>query len=563
MLRKLILLFGRKRAEDDLEDELRLHLQLRALQLRDAGSTEPEAATQAVRQFGNRTAIEEQVRDAWSWMWLEHLLRDLRFAARALRKHAAFSAIAIASLALALGANTTIFAFARAIVIKKLPVRGADRLVILRQRNEMFHMENCCFTFRVFQELRKRDLGFEDLLAVKETDVDLTGEDQSEKVTAELVSGNYFRMLGVRPVLGRLIGDADDAPGGARVCVISYRLWQERYGGRQEAIGRRANIDGVPFEIVGVTARGFTGAALHEAHDIELPASALKVVMGEDRDAVGWAEVMGRLRPGVTPAEAAARLNAVGLEVEKQTGLNFSPKDLFRLADGSQGLDSKKEQFGRPVLLLFALVAVVLIVACANLTALLLVRSVERAPEAGVRMALGASRAALVRHFLAESLALAVAGGAAGWFVAYALTRALLKILGPDGEGLAPHVRADPALFAFSAAATLLAGAVFGWLPAWRAAQCDPLDAIRRRQTTRGWAMPSRALLSGQIALSLALLFGAGLFVRTLHNLRAIDIGFRPENVLLLHLDVSHTPEGSEGAGPFFEELLRRLGGVS
>lgn len=557
MWRKLKLLIGRRRAEAELEDELRLHVRLRARQLRETGASEEESNAQAARQFGNRAIIAEDVRETWSWVWLERFVRDLMLAARTLRKNAAFSAVAIASLALALGATTAVFSFARAIVLKKLPAPGAERLVILRQHNEMFHMENCCFSYRVFREFRKHDLGFEDLLAIKDSDADVTDRERSWKATAELVSGNYFRMLDVHPALGRLIGEADDASEDARVCVIGYRMWQERFGGRRDAVGKRVDIDGAPFEIIGVTQPGFSGATLHETHDLELPSSAAKLIFGEDRENFGWVEIVGRLRPGVSPPQAASRLNASGLQLERDAGWTMSPKDTFRLEDGSQGIDSKKERFGRPVLLLFALVGLTLIVACANLSALLLVRSVERTAEAGVRMALGGSRAALLRHYLAESLTLAVAGGVAGWAVSLALTRALLNILGTEGEGLARHVSPDATLFAFSVAVTALTGIAFGLLPAWRAANSDPLAAIRRTEASCKRAMASRALLCGQIALSLALLFGAGLFVRTLHNLRSIDVGFRPENIVIAPIDVSHAmPEAA--AGPFFEDLLRR-----
>jgi predicted permease len=489
---------------------------------------------------------------------LEQIFDDLRFALRSLRKRPSFTLVAIVSLAVALGANTAIFSFARAIVIKTLPVPGADRLVILRQHNEMFHMENCCFTHRFFEELRKQDVGFEDVLAVDKAEINLTDQDQTEKVTAEMVSGNYFRMLGVRPLLGRLIDDSDDATEGSRVCVISYRLWQERFAG-SDVIGRRVVINTTSFQIIGVTPREFTGAALHEPHDIELPSLAGGALLGTNSEGTFWLHLIARLKPGVTAAQATARLDVVGLEIEKQESPsnNSWGTGAFRLADGSQGVDSKKEQFGKPVLLLLGLVAVVLLAACTNLAALLLVRSVERRAESGVRLALGGTRAALVRPFLAESMMLAIAGGIAGWALARVLTDMLLKMLGAQGEGLAREVQPDGAVFAFGAAVTFLAGIVFGFLPAWRASQADPLDALRAKNAPRGRFAASRVLVAAQIALSLALLFGAGLFVRTLHNLRSIDVGFRPESVALLRLDLSRTTH-AKNSSPFFEDLLRR-----
>jgi len=488
----------------------------------------------------------------------ERILEDLRYSLRSLRRRPSFTLVAIVSLAVALGANTAVFSFARAIVIKTLPVPGADRLVILRQHNEMFHMENCCFTRRFFEELRKQDVGFEELLAVDAADINLTDQDETEKVKAEMVSGNYFRILGVRPLLGRLIEEADDASAGSRVCVIGYRLWQERFGGN-DVIGRRVLINTTPFQIIGVTAREFAGAALHETHEIEIPESAGAAILGMDGETTFWLHLIARLKPGVTVPQATARLNAAGLTIQKQQAraANISALDTFRLADGSQGIDSKKEQFGKPVLLLFGLVGVVLVAACTNLVALLLVRAVERTAEAGVRRALGGSRAALLRPFLVESMVLAIAGGLAGWILARVLTKVLLRMLGTQGEGLARQVQPDSGMFAFCAGVTLAAGIIFGLWPAWRAAQADPLDAMRGKSAPRGRFAASRILVAVQIALSLALLFGAGLFVRTLHNLRSIDVGFHPESVSLLRLDLSRTTH-ARNAVPFFDDLLHR-----
>jgi predicted permease len=563
--RKLTILARKRRAAEELDEEVRLHVELRAERLRQTGMEPEEAPYAASRKFGNRTLIAETSRETWSWRWLDHLARDLRYALRALRKSPSFSLVAILSLAVALGANTAVFSFARAIVMKQLPVANAGRLVILRQHNEQFHMENCCFSYRFFQDLQKQNVGFEKVLALSSLELKFTDREQTEKIDAEFVSGNYFRMLGVRAAAGRLLDDADDSSEGAgHVCVISYRLWQERFGGRPDAIGRRVLLDKEPVQIVGVTADGFTGLSLHDPRDLQAPSSLLGKLTGSAREASGLgAEVVARLKPGVTLAQAAARLQVVGLQIEKASGLNFTERDTFLVNDGSQGLDSKKEQFGKPVLLLLGLVAVVLLVACANLAALLLVRSVERTVEAGVRLALGGSRAALLRHFLAESLVLAAAGGAVGWGLAQLLTGVLLKLLGSQGEGLEQHVRPDAAIFAFSAAVTFAAGILFGLLPAWRASRCDPLHAIRGLGPAGGGrSLMSRLLIGGQIALSLALLFGAGLFIATLRNLRSIDIGFQRENVALLHVDLSDTPYAQNGAPQFFEDLLRRARGL-
>ncbi len=554
---------SRKRREEDLDRELRGHLDLEAQELRDAGVPIENARYAAQRAFGSIALVKEDTRAMWGWTSIERLWQDLRYATRIMARRPVFAAVAVLSLAIALGANTAVFSFARAIVLKTLPVPGAERLVLIRQHNEMFHIENCCFMYPFFRELRKQDAGFEDVLAVKATEVNLTDGDQTQLLRAEIVSGNYFEMLGVRAAAGRLLLESDDlAEGASPVCVISHRLWREHFGGSPDVIGRRVLLNREPFLIVGVSEAGFLGAALHEPHDLQVPASMTAALLGDRRDSFGWAELIARGKPGVGLPQAQARLNGIGRQIiQRVTGPIMSDRDNFVLRDGSQGIGSKKEQFAKPALLLLLLVAVVLLVACANLAALLLVRSVERTREAGMRVALGASRPALFRQFFVESLLLAASGGIAGWLFAHLLVQALLSLLGPQSEGLVHQVRPDVTVFAFSVATTLAAGILFGTLPAWRAARADPMPAVHGTpQVGSGgrWFL-SRFVVAGQVALSLALLICAGLFDQTLKNLRSINLGFRPENVALLHVDVSHTVYGNQGGENFFRDLLWRV----
>ncbi len=559
--RRLVALFRRGRMARDLEEELQFHVHMRMEDNRRSGMDAGGALFAAQRQFGNATLIQETSREVWGWIILDELGRNLRNAGRMLRRSPSLAAVAIGSLALGIGANTAVFSFVRAIVLNRLPVAGADRLVILRQLNEQFSMENCCFLYPFFRELRKQQTGFDGVLAVKAEEVNFSDREQVERVRGELVSGNYFDVLGVRPAAGRLLEERDDqTEGTGRVCTISYRFWQERYGGHRDAIGRRVLINNEPFSIVGVSERGFTGASLHSPNDLQIPASMTRVVFGDGRDTMGWAELIARLRPGITREQAQARLNVAGRQIEKALGFQVGARDSFLIRDGSQGIGSRKEQLGQPVLLLQLLVAIVLLVACGNLAVLLLMRSVERTREAGVRLALGASRAALVRQFLAESLLLAGMGGAAGWLVANLLTATLLKLLGPQGEGLIRQLRPDGVTLAFSLLVTLATGILFGALPAWRAAHADPLPAVRGLGTggsARRFSVSS-VLVTSQIAASLVLVLGTGLLVQTLRNLRSIDLGLQPQNVALVRIDLSQTTYGGGAVGPFFEELLRR-----
>jgi predicted permease len=544
---------SRKKKEKDLERELQSHLDLEAEESQDSYA--------AQRALGNIARLKEDVRAVWGSTSLDCLARDLRYAIRTMRRRPAFTAVAVLSLAIALGANTAVFSFVNAIVLRQLPVPGAERLVIVRQNNEMFHIENCCFSYPFFRELRKQDQDFEGALAMTSKDITLTDREQTERLQAEIVSGNYFSMLGVHAAAGRLLDENDDlAEGTSPVCVISYRLWQERFGGQSDVVGRQVLLNAEPFQIVGVSERGFSGGALHAPHDLQIPASMIKTFLGEGRDTFGWAQIVARLKHRVTATEAQTHLNVLGRNIEKITGPRIAARDDFFLRDGTQGINAKKDQFGKPVLVLLLLVGAVLLAACANLAALLLVRSVERTREAGLRLAIGAPRSALLRQFLTESLLLAMAGGVAGWILAQGLIRVLLSLLGQQGEGLAAYVRPGVTLFAFSIATTCAAGLLFGFFPAWRAAHSDPILSIHgvasANPAKRSWT--SGLAIAGQIALSLALLFCAGLFARTLRNLRAVDLGFRPENVIMLHVDLSQTAYKNEGAGPFFEELLRR-----
>jgi predicted permease len=278
---------------------------------------------------------------------------------------------------------------------------------------------------------------------------------------------------------------------------------------------------------------------------------------GDKRDVLSYT-LIGRLKPGVPLAAAQARLNATGRAVQQAIGEHMRPNDDFLLRDGSQGVNSAKEELGKPVLVLFLLVSVLLVVACANLAALLLVRSVERTREAGMRLALGASRAVLFRQFVTEAVLLAAAGGAAGWVLALLLVRTLANVL-PQDQALPALIRPDAAAFAYAAAASLLAGILFGLLPAWRASRADPLPAIHGSALARPGrrSLLAHGVIAAQIALSLALLFSAGLFTRTLRNLRSVDLGFQPENVVTVEVNLARTSYEKQ-SGPLFRELLRR-----
>lgn len=544
-----------RKREQDLDRELRSHLAAEAEDQGDADS--------ARRAFGNLALVREDVRSAWGWMWLEQLSRDLRFAARNIRRRPLFTFIAVLSLAVGIGANTAIFSFAEAALIRKLPVRDPERLVVLRQHNTAFAMENCCLSLAVFQRLREKDEDFEDMAALSDNfgdEVIFSDHDQSERLRAEFVGGNYFSMLDVRPAAGRLIEESDDrTEGGSPVVVISNRLWQERFGGRADAVGRRVLINDQPFQIVGVAQPGFTGVTLHQPHDLQIPSAMAGAVTKQSRDQIP-VSVIGRLKPGVGREQARARLDPIAKRIQREQGRIVGDHDDFILRDGNQGFSRIKEQFSGPVGVLLLLVAVVLMVVCANLTALLLVRSMEDARQTGMRAALGASRWSLLRHSFAQSLLFALVGGSAGWLVSRLLVGTLSNMLRPQSAGLVDAVTPNFTVFAFAAGLTLFTAILFGALPAWRTMRADPLVSIHGFvKHPAGRQRLTRIIISGQVAFCLALLFCAGLFSRTLSNLRAMDLGFRPENLIVLQPDLRETIYSTPASrGEFFSQLLRQ-----
>jgi predicted permease len=550
---------GRRGRENELRDEMAAHLEFEIDEQLAAGKPTDQAQLAARRSFGNATTILERTRETWTVRWIEAPVRDLHWALRSMARRPGFTAVAVVSLAIALGANTAVFSFVNAIVLKTLPVTDPARLTILRQKNEQFHMENCCFSYAFFNELRRQRGDFEDVLGIFRNDVILTDREETERLRAEAVTGNYFRMLGVRPAAGRLLDETDDGVEGANpVCVISYKLWQDRFAGDATVIGRPVLVNRQPFRIVGVTERGFTGASLHDPADLQAPTSMTETLLGMKRGESGFLNLVARLKPGITVVHAAAWLNGMGRQIQGVTGPQMGPHDDFLLYDGSQGINSGRDRMGKPVLILLFLVGLLLLAACANISALLLVRSVERTREAGMRAAIGASRAVLFRQFLTEAALLAAAGGAAGWMVALVLIRMLLHLL-PQADGLIQLVRADALVFTFSASIVLLAAILFGLLPAWSASRADPLSAIHGTALARPGRrrMISSAVIAAQIALSLTLVFCAALFSRTLHNLRSVDLGLQAENVAILPVDLSQTSYQRQ-TEPFFTDLLRR-----
>jgi len=397
----------KNRLEDQLNDELQFHVEMRTHDFVAAGMSPEEARHKATRLFGNQLLLKERTRDMDTIDWIDTLWQDLRYGWRLLRKSPGFAAVAVLSLALGIGANTAIFSLANAILLKKLPVTDPDRLVTIgRSVNYPF-----------FRELDRRNGVLDGLAGRFSIDLNLTAGGSTERMHGELVSGSYFRVLGVGATLGRVLTEEDDGAEDAHpVCVISYDLWQKKFGGAPDVLNKAILLDARPFQIVGVSKRGFRGAALQVRSDMQVPMSMTEFLQGDKRDSIGWSwlVMIGRLKPGVTRARAEANIDAIGHNIDKEQG-HEKWKASYPLFPGDQGLDDQRDDFEKPILVLLALVASVLLIACANVANLLLARAVERQREIAVRLALGATQTRLVRQLLIESLVLSGLGGIVGF----------------------------------------------------------------------------------------------------------------------------------------------------
>ena len=544
----------RKKHEEDLERELSADLDLEIAEQEARGLSTVAARHAARRAFGNATLLKEELHAMSGWAWVESLLGDLRYAARTLRRNPGFASAAVLSLALAIGANTAIFTLLDAILLKSLPVRQPARLVQLDAvyQGKSFDF----FSWPVIAELRSRTHGFSGVIAWSARRINVDIGNGPEPVLSLFATGNYYQVLGVPALVGRTIAPDDDRPGAPAVALLSYNAWQARFGGDSRMLGRTVRVERVPLTIVGVLPAWFTGTEVGSSPDIVFPVSLQPLVMPDrpmlTRVDAQWLRIMARLRDGVTEPAARAELQTLwphlidALDPNGRKGLRQLGIDVTSAATG---LSQLREQFSRPLFVIMALVGLVLLMACTNVVNLLLARASARSREIAIRLAIGAGRRRLLRQLLTESLLLAAISGALGVFVAFEGSRALVSLLSGARGIVVLDLWPDARVLAFTIAVTLVTGVLFGLVPA---IQATSSRIARRPRLLQG-------LVVVQIAVCLVLVTGAGLFVRSLQKLFAVNAGFEREGLLLVRVDPGRRGYSGAALARLYEQIGARL----
>src|SRR5438105_7244483 len=572
-------LFRRRHVENETDEELRAHVQNRADDLERSGLARAEAERRARIEFGAHEKFKEECRDVLGTRIVEVLLQDLRFGARMLRKSPGFTAVAVLTLALGIGANTATFSLLNGLVLRNLPVPHAAQLVRFGAHNP--DDDYAALSLPMFQEFSRSQKVFSgtfawwgDIVLNVETDGTLSRAD------VWTVDGNFYSELGASPQIGRLFSSEEEnlsAAAASQVAVVSYGFWQSHYGGAPDVIGKMLKIEGIPFTIIGVTRRRFSGMSATIEMEVTLPLPATHLFGGQPdlqkylqrRDA-RWLEAAGRLKAGVTLEKARAQLGSLWPAIRQEmtppdkTSAELSSfRELqLKVESGAKGGSLLRHRFEKPLYALLSISALVLLVACVNLASLMLARAASRSHELSVRVALGAGRGRLASQMLTESLALSAAGAMAGCVLAYWASRALATfILGqiyivPAGLNLSPDWR----VLGFTASVAICTGVLFGLAPAWRAGKEDPHAALQQSSRTLGGGGGlGKGLVVTQVALSLVLVLDAGLFIRTLEKLHAVEPGFRATSVL----DVSlfPKPQGYKNLArvSYYRELTDRI----
>jgi predicted permease len=672
----------RKRMLENLDQDIRDHIDIETQDNIARGMSPDEARYAAMRKFGNVTRVQEETREVWSFVWLEQLLQDIRFGLRMLCKSPGFAAVAILTLALGIGANTAIFSLIDAVMLRSLPVENPSQLVLLKwgarkspniqgyqsfgdcptdMRRGAANPSGCSFSEPMFRKIAQANV-FSGTAAFANTGrLNLTGNGPAAVIGGQLVSGDFFRTMGLKAAVGRLLDPADDTPSAAPVAVLNYGYWQSAFGGSRDVIGRTIELNSIPFTIIGVAEPRFTGITPGSDYDVWLPLSDGQRIgtsgpmSWNDRQAdvaFWWLTIIGRLKPEKRLAETQAAVSGLfqnemlhgsvplfhgggmagppasrpgppagGAAVRREMAMGdmpvpvpltpgmgpievpkkapegaapqaagdkptvmfapseaapaSSPTTLSTAADNPEltlvpaqsGLTGDRTRYSDPLYVLMLAVGIILLIACANVAGLMLARAAARQKEMAVRLALGAGRTRIVRQLLAESVMLSVAGGALGILFAYWGAHAIISFVSSNQTrplGFAPGI--DLRVLGFTIAVSLITGIFFGLAPAFRSARVDLTPTLKDGEGGSAiwghggkWFSMSNLLVVAQVALAIVVLVGAGLLVRTLQNLRGIDVGFDSHNILIFRIDPTLVGYKGPQVDSFYRDLQGRF----
>lgn len=588
-------LLHRRTKEDHLRDELQFHLDEEAEELQAGGVSTEQARQAARRELGNATLVYEETRAVWTWMGLEQLIQDCRYGIRTLAANKTFSLLAILSLALGIGANTAIYSFMDWLLMRSLPVANPESLVVLNwrapagsSRDRVVHgMSGTTwkdgqsggtmagiFPYPAFELMRTNATKvFSSVFAYYPTRrVNFMANGQAEMASGEYVSGDYFSGLAVVPSAGRLLGPVDDQAGAPAVVVLSFAYSQKRFGDAASAPGQSIAINDVPFTVAGVAPPGFFGVDPAAAPDFYLPIHGGLLLKNRFEEELldqnyYWLEMMARLRPGVSLGQAQAALGPLFHRWVQSTAANERERAKLpelQIREGAAGLDTLRRQYSKPLYVLLAMVALILVISCINIANLLLARATARRREIAVRLSIGAGRLRVIRQLLTESVLLSSLGGALGVVLAIWGIRALTVLLANGREDFTMSPGLNWHVLGVAAALAILTGILFGLAPAIASTRVDVVGALKETRAGQAGCRSrrfggSQMLVPAQIGMSLVMLLAAGLFVRTLANLQSVELGFHRESVLLFRMNAKQAGHRDPEIRTFYADLQSRF----
>ncbi|ADV80889.1 ABC transporter permease [Terriglobus saanensis] len=574
----------------EIDEELQFHIERQAQEYIAAGMTPQEAHRKAVVAFGGIENVRAQSHKERPSYFLGTLLQDVRYALRQLRKSRSFTVTAVLTLSLGIGANAAIFTLVNAVLLKNLPVVDPSTLVRIGNTNE------CCvnwgamddgnyslFATDDWHQLQRNAPEFEELAAMQSGIGQIIArrdktQESARPVSSEFVSGNYFRTFGLKPQIGRLFTDADNVEGAPFVAVMSYDMWQNNYAGDPSVVGSTFWVNTKAVTITGIAPKGFYGDRLSSTPpDLYLPIESMPVLANAQHVHIPdrrWLYLIGRVKPGVAMAPLQAKISelvrqsfAATTIFSDEHGKRALAKVHVVLSPGGAGIQDMQDSYASKLKLLMWISGLVLLIACANIANLLLVRGMNRRAEMSVRTALGAMRTRIVRQLLTESIVLSIISGIVGLIVAYAGTRMLLAMAFPGAQAVPIDASPSGVVLAFAFGVSLLTGILFGVAPAWITSKANPADALRSgtRTTTSGASLLQRSLIVLQSALALVLLVGAGMFIQSLNKLRNIDLKLNSTNRYIIHFNpqaAGYSPAQVETLYRTIEERFHAIPGV-